>query len=78
MSISSGHRMNTPRRAISAALTNELTTTERIGTYVYREGLQNQSYSYSTAVGLFTSILAMVMVLGSNAICKRLGQEGIW
>ena len=53
-------------------------TADVIGTYVYREGLQNQSYSYSTAVGLFTSVLAMVMVLGSNAICKRLGQEGIW
>lgn len=55
-----------------------LETADVIGTYVYREGLQNQSYSYSTAVGLFTSVLAMVMVLGSNAICKRLGQEGIW
>ena len=55
-----------------------LETADVIGTYVYREGLQNQSFSYSTAVGLFTSVLAMVMVLGSNAICKRLGQEGIW
>ena len=55
-----------------------LETADVIGTYVYREGLQNQSYSYSTAVGLFTSLLAMIMVLGSNAICKRLGQEGIW
>ena len=55
-----------------------LDTADVIGTYVYRQGLQQQSYSYSTAVGLFTSLLAMVMVLGSNWICKRLGQEGIW
>ena len=55
-----------------------LETADVIGTYVYRQGLQQQSYSYSTAVGLFTSILAMVMVLGSNWICKRLGQEGVW
>ena len=53
-------------------------TADIIGTYVYREGLINQSYSYTTAVGLFTSVIAMIMVLGSNKLCKMMGQEGIW
>ena len=51
-------------------------TADVINTFVYREGLINNSYSYSTAVGL--SIIAMIMVIGSNTLCKKLGQEGIW
>lgn len=53
-------------------------TADIIDTYVYREGLINLNYSYSTAVGLFKSIIAMVLVLGSNFFAKKMGQEGIW
>ena len=57
---------------------NVYETGDIIDTYVYREGLKNMNYSYSTAVNLFKSVLAMVMVLGSNWVSKKLGQEGIW
>lgn len=53
-------------------------TADIIDTYVYREGLVNLNYSYSTAVNLFKSVVAMVLVLGSNFFAKKLGQEGIW
>ena len=53
-------------------------TGDIIDTYVYREGLVSLNYSYSTAVNVFKSVVALVMVLGSNFIAKRLGQEGIW
>lgn len=49
-----------------------------IDTYVYRVGLQNLQYSFSTAVGLFKSIFSLVFVLASNMIAKKMGQEGIW
>lgn len=49
-----------------------------IDTYVYREGLINLNYSYSTAVNLFKSAIALILVLSSNSIAKRMGQEGIW
>ena len=57
---------------------NVYETGDIIDTFVYREGLKNLNYSYSTAVNLFKSILAMVLVLSSNFISKKLGQEGIW
>lgn len=53
-------------------------TGDIIDTYVYREGLVNLNYSYSTAVNVFKSFIALVMVLGSNFVAKKLGQEGIW
>lgn len=49
-----------------------------IDTYVYREGLVSLNYSYSTAVNVFKSVIAMVLVLGSNFFAKKMGQEGIW
>lgn len=49
-----------------------------IDTYVYRSGLERMQYSFSTAVGLFKSVIALVLVLLSNYLAKKLGQEGIW
>lgn len=49
-----------------------------ISTYVYREGLINQNYSFATAVNLFTSVVSLVMVLGTNFVTKKMGQEGVW
>lgn len=49
-----------------------------IDTYVYREGMTSMNYSYSTAVNLFKSVIALLMVLSSNFAAKKMGQEGIW
>lgn len=49
-----------------------------IDTFVYREGIMHMNYSYTMAVSLFKSVIAFVMVLTTNNIAKRLGQEGIW
>jgi putative aldouronate transport system permease protein len=49
-----------------------------IDTYVYREGIANLKYSYTTAVSLFKSITSLTLVLIANFITKKLGQEGIW
>lgn len=49
-----------------------------IDTYVYREGLQMANYSFSTAVGLFKSVLAAIMVLITNFISKKVSGEGLW
>lgn len=49
-----------------------------ISTYVYREGLLSMEYSFSTAVGLFTSVISLVLVLFSNWAAHRMGQEGVW
>lgn len=48
-----------------------------IDTYVYREGLVNMNYSYSTAVNLFKSIIGLILVTISNKCAQKAGQEGI-
>lgn len=47
-------------------------------TYVYRKGLLETNYSYAAAVGLFESLIALVMLLLSNIISKRAGGRGLW
>ena len=49
-----------------------------IDTYVYRIGIQRADYSFSTAAGLFKSVIAFVMILIVNTVAKKTGNEGIW
>ena len=49
-----------------------------IDTYVYRIGIQKSDYSFSTAAGLFKSVIALVMILIVNTVAKKTGNEGIW
>ncbi|MDQ0871561.1 putative aldouronate transport system permease protein [Paenibacillus sp. V4I3] len=51
---------------------------EVFDTYVYTKGLTQAQYSYSAAVGLFKSAIGLVLVLGSNWLAKRFGQEGVY
>jgi len=49
-----------------------------IDTYVWRMGLEQMRYSYATAVGFFKSILALVLVITSNIIVKKSGQQSMY
>jgi putative aldouronate transport system permease protein len=49
-----------------------------IGTYVYRMGLGNQDYSFTTAVGVFESVISFTLVLAGNALSRKYLQRGIW
>ncbi|MEK8130487.1 ABC transporter permease subunit [Paenibacillus filicis] len=49
-----------------------------ISTYVYRMGLQAAQYSYSTAVGLFQGVIALILMLTVNKITKAMGEGGLW
>lgn len=46
-------------------------------TYVYFVGITQGAFSYSTAIGLFKSVVGIVLIYGSNWLAKRFGQEGI-
>jgi putative aldouronate transport system permease protein len=48
-----------------------------IQTYNYRVGLLDSDYGYSTAVGLFRSLICMFLVIGANFISKRIRGRGI-
>lgn len=47
-------------------------------TYVYRTGMLNSQYSYSAAVGLFKSVVSLVLVMLSNKVARLLGNDGLW
>ncbi|PCL93025.1 ABC transporter permease [Paenibacillus lautus] len=49
-----------------------------IETYVYRIGIGQSEFSYSTAVGLLKSVISLVLVVIVNKAVKRTGQEGIY
>ena len=49
-----------------------------LDTMVYRIGLTNNSYSYATAVGLFTGVVGLILVSSSNYISKKLTGESIY
>lgn len=47
-------------------------------TYVYTKGMTQAQYSYSAAVGLFKSVVGLILVLGANWLAKRFGEEGVY
>lgn len=49
-----------------------------IDTYVYRMGIINNDYSFSTAAGMFKSVVALILVLLVNHIAKRTGNNGLF
>lgn len=51
---------------------------EVFDTYVYSVGINQSQFSYSTAVGLFKSVVGLVLVLATNALAKKAGEEGIY
>jgi putative aldouronate transport system permease protein len=48
-----------------------------ISTYVYSVGLQAGRFDFATAVGLFQSVVGIILILSVNKISKKMGQEGI-
>lgn len=50
---------------------------EIIDTYIYEKGIIDTQYSYTTAIGLFKSIIGLGMVLLTDRIAKSLGQQGV-
>lgn len=47
-------------------------------TYVYRNGIGQGQFSYSTAVGLFKSVVGLILVVLANRLAKRIGEEGVY
>ncbi|WP_239633732.1 sugar ABC transporter permease [Paenibacillus sp. H1-7] len=51
---------------------------EVFDTYVYRVGIQQGEFSYSTAAGLFKSVVGLALVVLANWISKKMGEEGVY
>lgn len=61
-------------------LQNDLnrSASEVISTYVYRVGLINNDYGYSTAVGLFNSAINIVLLVLANFFARRISHTSLW
>jgi putative aldouronate transport system permease protein len=61
-------------------LMNDLTreTGDVVSSYVYRVGLLDNNYSFSTAVGLFESVLGLILVMSANYLSNKLTDTSLW
>ncbi len=49
-----------------------------ISTYVYRKGLLEQNWSFSTAVNLFNSVINLLFLCGANFISRKVNDTALW
>lgn len=49
-----------------------------LSTYVYTMGIMNARYSFTTAVGLFQSVVNFTLLIGADRAAKALGEEGLF
>ncbi len=53
-------------------------TSEVISTYVYTTGILNRNFGYSTAIGLFNTVINFILLVTVNKISKRVSQNSLW
>ena len=49
-----------------------------IGTYIYRVGLEDGKFSYTSAVGIFSSVINFVLVFLANAFSNKVTNYGLF
>ena len=55
-----------------------LRTSEIISTTVYKRGILGAEFSYSSAVGLINSVVNLLLITGTNFICRKVFDESMW
>lgn len=53
-------------------------TADVISTYVYRYGMLNQEWSYSTAVNLFNTAVNLILLIAANKISRKVSETSLW
>ena len=46
-----------------------------IAVYVYQQGIENAKYSYSTAVGLFNTVVNIILLIAVNRVAKKISED---
>ena len=49
-----------------------------ISTYIYKMGLQQQRFSYSTAIGLFNNVVNFIILITVNRVSKKISGMGLF
>lgn len=55
-----------------------MSSSDVISTFVYRSGLEDAQYSFSTAVGLFNSVINAILLITVNFIARRTSENSLW
>jgi len=53
-------------------------TTDVLGTWVFRTSILQSDFSNATAVGLFQSVISLIMIIGANYFAKKTDNPGLW
>jgi putative aldouronate transport system permease protein len=53
-------------------------TADVISTFVYRQGIQQANYSYSTAIGLFNNVINLILLVIVNRLSRKLTETSLW
>lgn len=53
-------------------------TSDIISTFVYRKGFEEMNYSYSSAVGLFNSVINMILLTCANRFSRKINGMSLW
>lgn len=53
-------------------------TADVISSFVYRKGLIELSWSYSTAVGIFNSVINLVLLVTANRLSRKFSDSSLW
>ena len=49
-----------------------------ISTFVYRAGITNSQFARATAIGLFQSVVGLVLITGANTVSRLFDEQSIW
>ncbi|KRF03609.1 sugar ABC transporter permease [Paenibacillus sp. Soil766] len=53
-------------------------TADVINTYVYRKGIIDSSYSFASAIGLFQSIIGLILIVSANRLARKYSETSMW
>ncbi|MDN5276309.1 MAG: putative aldouronate transport system permease protein [Clostridiales bacterium] len=53
-------------------------TADVISSYVYRRGLLDFDYSFSAAVGLFNSVINLILITSANKLSRKISETSLW
>ena len=57
---------------------SNLITSDIISTYVYKRGLLDGNFSFSSAVGLFNSVINFMLIMFANQVSKKVSETSLW
>lgn len=74
-----GHMMNVGFEKVFLMQNSlNMKASDVISTYVYRTGLQGSEFSFSSAVGLFNSVVNFILLIAVNKISKKFSETSLW